>query len=737
LLDPIASDMRSPRLVTLTGAGGCGKTRLAIEVAQRMVDDFTDGVWFVDLSSIADATLVPIVVLTTLGGRESSDQTPLEAVVRRVDGKRLLLILDNCEHLVQACAQLVEALLGTLSDLRVLATSREALRVAGETACRVPSLTVPDYGGRIEPEQLLEYAAPKLLVERIMQVASGFSLDASNTAAVAQVCARLDGIPLAIELAAARSVAMSVQDIALRLDDCFHLLTGGRRTALERQRTLRATIDWSFALLTPSERVLFRRLAVFAGGWTLEAAEVVCVDELLPQAEVLDVLMRLIEQSLVNVQVHNGHTRYHFLETVRVYAAEQLDAATEASMVQGRHCNWCLAFVERADERLTRATSSPFASMATPAQFTWFELVTVEYDNIRAALDSCATRPALAEVELRLAAAMGQFWWPRKPVEGRRRLGEAVGRAPSTPSSARSTALYWQSLFERNFGDAATARDLARESAADARARGDAYQTSRGLHGLALAIGDEDAAGRLPPLEEGLAVARAAGLAGRTAHGLAATAAAIAEAGDTRRARVLLDEAQALARAAEDQYVQLWAGLISGWVAIADGHLEEADADFRNALHAAARAGSAPAPVTFLGLGQVCLLRGDLAQAEDLHRRALLQVQETEPGGMTMADALLDTACVEAAAGRHARAQRLLGANEAWYNAHGGSGRVWRPTTRNPLKVGLAPIPPLPADPRLMRERAEGRGMSLDEAVAFALEPVDASPNAVSDSRPG
>jgi tetratricopeptide (TPR) repeat protein len=236
----------------------------------------------------------------------------------------------------------------------------------------------------------------------------------------------------------------------------------------------------------------------------------------------------------------------------------------------------------------------------------------------------------------------------------------------------------------------------------------------------------------MPPLEEALALARAAGLKGRTAHCLAAIAAALAEAGDTQRARMLLDEGQELARTAQDRYVQLWAGLISGWVAIADGHLEEADTHFREILDRATRSGSAPAPVTLLGLGQVCLLQGDLEQAQELHRRALIQVQETEPGGMTMADALLDTACVEEVAGRHARAQRLLGANETWYDAHGGAGRVWRPTTRNPLKRGLLPAPPLPTDPLLMQERAEGQGMSLDEAVAFALEAPDLSPREAS-----
>jgi non-specific serine/threonine protein kinase len=440
----------------------------------------------------------------------------------------LLLVLDNCEHLILACAQLVETLLGATTDARVLATSREALRLAGEVAWRLPSLQIPDPARHVEADQLLEYAAPRLLVDRILQVDPEFPLDSNNAPAVAQVCSRLDGIPLAIELAAARTAAMSVQDIAARLDDCFHVLTGGRRTALERQRTLRATIDWSHALLTETERVLFRRLAVFAGGWTVEAAEAVCADDQLPSAEILDVMLRLIDQSLVNVQVLDGHTRYRFLETVRVYAAEQLQASGEASAVRARHCQWCLMFAERAAEGLVG-----------PDQFNWFGQVTVEHDNVRAALDWCATVPAFAEVELRIAAGMGQFWWPRKPVEGRRRLAHALKRADSRPTPARAAALGWQARFERNFGDPEVGRNLANMALADARAEGDAPDA---LYTAELLTREDDVAARLAVLEDALAVSRATGIVPRVTLALALLAAALVEASDLERARVLLDE---------------------------------------------------------------------------------------------------------------------------------------------------------------------------------------------------
>jgi non-specific serine/threonine protein kinase len=725
LLDPLTSRPRSTRLLTLVGAGGCGKTRLAIELARRVTENLPDGVRFVDLSPIADAAIVPSTVLTSLGGRDSSDLAPLEGLLRRVQGRKLLLVLDNCEHLVGACAELVDTLLGATSELRVLATSREALRVSGEVAWRVPSLEVPDLDSQIGADHLLEFAAVRLFLDRVFQVDTDFSPTDANALAVAQICSRLDGIPLAIELAAARASGMSVHEIATRLDDCFHLLTGGSRTALERHRTLRATIDWSHALLTDTEQTLFRRLAMFAGGWTLEAAEAVCEGEPLGRSDILDNLMRLIDQSLVSTRTQDGHTRYRFLETVRVYAAEQLRAAGESSTIEARHRAWCLSFAEGAAEGLRG-----------PDQFTWGSLVRAEQDNVRNALDSCGEDPSTAEIELRLAAAMALNWMPSKPVEGRRRLAHALDRAPAMPSAARATALTSQAFFERNFGDPVLGRELASRGVADARAIGDVRQTIRALRMVAWLIDDEHAPTRFAALEEALVLARGADDKGQMAELLSLLGAANAEAGNLEQARVLLEEGDVLARNARNPWSQRGIQHQLGWLAIAEGRPEAAESHFRVGLSPATRMGNAPLPITLLALCQVRLMLDDLEQARALSRQALVQVRETEPGGMIMADALVEMACVEAASGRHDRAQRLLGANEAWYAAHGGAGRVWRHSTQNPLKRGHVPIPPMPTDPILVQERAQGRVMSLDEAVAFALEPADSSPSQVSAARP-
>jgi non-specific serine/threonine protein kinase len=266
---------RAP-LVTLTGAGGCGKTRLALAGAGKLLGEYPDGVWLVELAALADPTLVPQTVTQVLGLQEQPGQTPMELLINYLKHRRLLLVLDNAEHLVGPCAELAATLMRSCPQLRLLATSREALEVAGEVLYRVPSLTMPDLDHLPPPDQVAQYEAVQLFLERAQARRADFALTARNAHAVAQVCARLDGMPLAIELAAARIGVLPVETIAARLNDRFRLLTGGPRTALPRQQTLRATLDWSHDLLPEPEQVLLRRLAVFAGGWTLEAAEAIC-----------------------------------------------------------------------------------------------------------------------------------------------------------------------------------------------------------------------------------------------------------------------------------------------------------------------------------------------------------------------------------------------------------------------------------------------------------------------------
>jgi predicted ATPase len=324
-------------LLTLTGAGGCGKTSLAIHVARGLLAEFADGVWLVELAPLFDAALIDNAVASVVGVRERRGQSLRVAVIAFLRTRQALLVLDNCEHLVESCAELSEALLGGCPELRILATSREPLRTSNEFTWRVPSLPAPDPQQVLRHDQMADYAAVRLFVKRAQAVKPGFALLPDNALAIGRVCARLEGMPLAVELAAARARALSVSQIAARLDESFRILVGGSRTAPSRQRTLEATLDWSYNLLTEPEQILLSRLSVFAGGFELEAAEAVCGGQCIDPPEVLDVLTRLVDKSLVVSQERAGEVRFRLLEPIRQYASERLAARNESAAIRDHH----------------------------------------------------------------------------------------------------------------------------------------------------------------------------------------------------------------------------------------------------------------------------------------------------------------------------------------------------------------------------------------------------------------
>ncbi len=427
-LDELATLLGRARLVTLTGAGGSGKTRLAIELAARKVEQARDGAWLVDLAPVFDNQLVLKAVARVLGVRERPHSNLLDDILERLRESQLLLVLDNCEHLADSCARLAADLLQACPEIRLLATSREPLGVPGERVFRTGSLAVPATDDA--PDAIARAEAVMLFADRAVAALGSFELDSDTAPVVVHICGRLDGLPLAIELAAARTTSLSLNDLGSHLDDCFALLTGGARTALPRQRTLEATVAWSYDLLGQRQRALFDRLSVFAGGWTLDAAENVCAGGSIKARHVAEDQAALVDKSLVvRDALEGGRTRYRLLETLRQYGRNKLSETSEAAAVRDAHLNWAVGLAEEAERHLDGLE-----------QAVWLDLLERELDNLRAALEWAITSRNV-EAGLRLASITnGSMWvWRGHVPEGQRWLQRLLAAA-STPAEVAVSA---------------------------------------------------------------------------------------------------------------------------------------------------------------------------------------------------------------------------------------------------------------------------------------------------------
>jgi predicted ATPase/DNA-binding CsgD family transcriptional regulator len=698
------------KLLTLKGAGGCGKTRLAVEVARDLVGAYPDGVWMVDLAPLSEAELVPLAVAQAVGVREQPGRPLLETLEEALRSKKMLLVVDNCEHLVEAVTTLVDTLLHSCPKVRVLATSRETLSAAGEVRWVVPSLTVPD--SRQEeaytPQELEAYESVRLFVQRASQRDPFFELTPGNGQAVAQVCRRLEGIPLAIELAAGRMGVLSAEQLALRLEDFLKLLTGGP-TADHRHRTLRATLEWSHDLLSEPERVLFRWLSVFVGGWTLEAAEEVCSGEGVDQYEVLELLSELVDKSLVVVEAGEERVpRFRMLEPVRQYSQERLQESGTAEQVRERHARHYLALAQEAEPELERAD-----------QVRWMDRLEAEHDNLRATL-SWGLEGGEVELGLRLAVALRLFWVGRSDHrEARRWYEEGLKRGDSAPQQVRANALVGAGFFTWALGD----RELAIERFEDGLVLYRQVKDRRGaatcLRFLGITnIERGDWARAEASLEEALPLARESGSIRDTCNALSYLTYMASCRDDLERAKALGEESLATAREAGDTTAAAFASQQLAITAMLGGDYERAQALFEAALETTRITGNREGQAASLNnLGLVALCQENYARATKLSS-ASLRLSEELMEHQVITWSLDALAAAWGQQGFVGRAARLWGAAEALREA---SGFIQPPEDKRVLDPFLEAARSRLDEADFQAAWVEGRAMTEEQAIEYAL----------------
>ncbi len=766
--------LRARRLLTLTGPGGIGKTSLALEVASAAQRDFPDGVAFVELAGLADGELVPFAVASALDVRERQDKPipqdkPILATLSRSVGEgQRLLVLDDCDLLLQGCAEVSRALLKACPKLKILATSREPLRVEAEVLWRVPPLTLPREGEQ-SLEKIAQSEAVRLFVERAKAAYSDFGLTRANAPSVAEICRRLDGIALAIELAAARVALLTPEQISRSLSDRFRLLTSSSRTALPRHQTLRALIDWSYDLLDEPERALLRRLSVFAGGCSLEAVERVCAGRGIATDEVLELLARLVDKSLVVVESGTGQeSRYWLLDTIRQYARERLEEAGEAAEVNARHREWLVELAERAEPELTGPSSQE-----------WLSRIEREEHNLRTALErSLEADPAMG---LRLAGSLQHYWQARGSVtEGRRWLEALLAQGPPPRAEqakdyataaaglqaslelfrelgdkrgiARSLlGLSWLTLrsvpsrasvmLEESLGlfrelgddwgvglalaylsDIAGSREravaLREEALVHSRLAGDWRGVASTLYVLGLLSQsgcDYERARTL--FEESVSLLRKIGHGWSAGWALSGLGALAMGEGDYGRARALLEESLALGRELKDELGITWRLLYLGHLARLEGRCDEARSLLEECLTLSRTRGfNDYHSLSLVSLGSLARLEGRYGETETLYRAGLSSLRQMGALGY-VPNCLQLWGALEVDQGRHARAVRMIAAGTASHSEC----NFLSPAAGADADVALAAARSALGEEAFAKAFAEGQAMTLEQAVDYAL----------------
>ncbi len=728
-LSEVKQLLSTTRLLTLTGTGGTGKTRLSLQLAADELDAFPDGVWLIELGQLSDPNLIPQSIASTLEVREVAGRPLMVALVDYMRDKNLLLTLDNCEHMIDACAKLADSLLHACPRLKILTSSREALGIAGETSFRVPSLALP-------PEQAtvldLDCESACLFVERANAVQPRFAVTSQNAPAIAQICRRLDGIPLALELAAARVNVFTVEQIAARLNDRFRLLTGGSRTAMPRQQTLRAAIDWSYDLLSEAERVLLRRLSVFVGGWTFEAAERVAADDrqlatkegisptipYLPAEDLLDLLSHLVSKSLVVVDEQEQAARYRMLETVRQYARDKLLDSGEAPQLHDRHLEFFADFAQRADHELNGQDV-----------LQWLTRCEVEHDNLRAALAwALETRP---DVALALAVNLEGFLDMRGlAAESQNWLGEALARVQALPpvqgQAARRRALAiakgqlrWGHSAIVKGEQHALARARLKEGMALAQKIGDEalIADALSLNALgAMLVGDAEAAG--PLAEESVAHYRKiddpAGLA-RALMILGQYSARLG--GNYTRASACLEESIRISRQSGVARALGMAQMGFAFIALSQRDYAAARALFEKGLESFSRLGDKHFANTMKsGLADVARREGNYTEAAALYHECLAVWREFGHRG-AIARCLECLGFIANAQGEPERAAQLMGAAQTLREI---SDSQMTPEEGPEYDHELAILHSKLDAATFAKEWKQGRGLTIEQAIALS-----------------
>lgn len=698
--------VRSEPLVTLVGTGGVGKTRVALQVGADLLDGSGDGVWFVELAPLSDPGSIAGAIAAAFGLRHQGERPILDTLLAYLKPRRLVLILDNCEHLIEGVAAVVAAILQAAPNVRVLATSRESLRITGERLYRMPSLSVPSEGENVTAESAREYGAIELFVERAAAVNATFRLDDDNAPIVAEICERLDGIALAIELAAARVKILSPRQLARKLDERFHLLTGGSRAALPRQQTMRALIDWSHDLLTDPEKQLFRRLAIFVGGWTLEGAEAVCADESLDALDVLDLLDSLAEKSLVVADVEQSNPRYRMLESTRAFALEKLALSQERAQLERRHAQWIAGVAEREFEASW--------TISMDERFRTFE---PELENVRAAVDGAFARGEI-ELAAQIASGFHDIWFRRRGEAGLRRwLEESISNIDRIVEP-RVVARVWRAKSRLSYGQRAA--EASRRALEIGERHDDVVGQIMDLQGVAFGLmqaGDTQTATELG--ERGVALCRENGFTRTPLYTNALSAAGVAQYEERpETSREFFTEALALADALGDdlQAMVLRANMAELEFRAKNPHAANVLA--QDALATARRFRDVAMEVNALhNLAAYALALGDIEGALGVAKESLHRSRGAFP--LYAAMAIQHAAAVAALGNDPHRGARLRGYVNHRYDAEG----VERePTEAHTYELLMAALSERLTPTEIETLAAEGAQFSEEQATAQALQ---------------